>query len=281
MLGQYYYHEIVRKTIIAFGTLFNDIHIRHQDGDGNDVSDMKVPLAYGPSQKFLARLTQQADLNKPIQINMPRMSFEMTSIQYDSTRKSSLVQTFKTCDDGSKVKKVFMPVPYNIGFELNILSKLNDDSLQILEQILPYFQPHFNLTVDLVQSIGEKRDIPIVLESVNFQDDYEGNFDTRRALIHTLQFTAKTYLFGPIADSSDGLIRKVQVDMYSSTDRATAKREMRYTVTPTAKEDKNNDGVINQADHDLLMPGDNFGFDEEWEFLGDGKKYSPTRKTDI
>jgi hypothetical protein len=281
MLGQYYYHEIVRKTIIAFGTLFNDIHIRHQDGDGNDVSDMKVPLAYGPSQKFLARLTQQADLNKPIQITMPRMSFEMTSIQYDSTRKSSLVQTFKTCDDGSKVKKVFMPVPYNIGFELNILSKLNDDSLQILEQILPYFQPHFNLTVDLVQSIGEKRDIPIVLESVNFQDDYEGNFDTRRALIHTLQFTAKTYLFGPIADSSDGLIRKVQVDMYSSTDRATAKREMRYTVTPTAKEDKNNDGVINQADHDLLMPGDNFGFDEEWEFLGDGKKYSPTRKTDI
>ena len=281
MLGQYYYHEIVRKTIIAFGTLFNDIHIRHQDGDGNDVSDMKVPLAYGPSQKFLARLTQQADLNKPIQITMPRMSFEMTSIQYDSTRKSSLVQTFKTCDDGSKVKKVFMPVPYNIGFELNILSKLNDDSLQILEQILPYFQPHFNLTVDLVQSIGEKRDIPIVLESVNFQDDYERNFDTRRALIHTLQFTAKTYLFGPIADSSDGLIRKVQVDMYSSTDRTTAKREMRYTVTPTAKEDKNNDGVINQADHDLLMPGDNFGFDEEWEFLGDGKKYSPTRKTDI
>ena len=281
MLGQYYYHEIVRKTIIAFGTLFNDIHIRHQDGDGNDVSDMKVPLAYGPSQKFLARLTQQADLNKPIQINMPRMSFEMTSIQYDSTRKSSLVQTFKTCDDGSKVKKVFMPVPYNIGFELNILSKLNDDSLQILEQILPYFQPHFNLTVDLVQSIGEKRDIPIVLESVNFQDDYEGNFDTRRALIHTLQFTAKTYLFGPIADSSDGLIRKVQVDMYSSTDRATAKREMRYTVTPTAKEDKNDDGVIDSQDHALLMPGDNFGFDEEWQFLGDGKTYSPTRKTDI
>ena len=281
MLGQYYYHEIVRKTIIAFGTLFNDIHIRHQDGDGNDVSDMKVPLAYGPSQKFLARLTQQADLNKPVQITMPRMSFEMTSIQYDSTRKSSLVQTFKTCDDGSKVKKVFMPVPYNIGFELNILSKLNDDSLQILEQILPYFQPHFNLTVDLVQSIGEKRDIPIVLESVNFQDDYEGNFDTRRALIHTLQFTAKTYLFGPIADSSDGLIRKVQVDMYSSTDRATAKREMRYTVTPTAKEDKNNDGVIDSQDHDLLMPGDNFGFDEEWQFLGDGKTYSPTRKTDI
>ena len=281
MLGTYYYHEIVRKTIIAFGTLFNDIHIRHQDGAGNDINDLKVPLAYGPSQKFLARLQQQPDLNKPVQITMPRMSFEMTSIQYDSTRKSSLVQTFKTCSDGTKAKKVFMPVPYNIGFELNILSKLNDDSLQILEQILPYFQPHFNLTVDLVESIGEKRDIPIVLESVNFQDDYEGNFDTRRALIHTLRFTAKTYLFGPIADTSDGLIRKVQVDMYTSTDRATAKREMRYTVTPTSKIDRNDDGVIDEADHKLLEPGDDFGFSETSEFFSDSRNFSPTRKTDI
>ena len=281
MLGTYYYHEIVRKTIIAFGTLFNDIHIRHQDGAGNDITDMKVPLAYGPSQKFLARITQQADLNKAVQITMPRMSFEMTSIQYDSTRKSSLVQTFKTCEDGTKAKKVFMPVPYNIGFELNVLSKLNDDSLQILEQILPYFQPHFNLTIDLVESIGEKRDIPIVLESVSFQDDYEGSFDTRRALIHTLTFTAKTYLFGPIADTSDGLIRKVQVDMYTNTDVKSAKREMRYTVTPTSKIDRNNDGVINEADHKLLEPGDDFGFSETTEFFNDSKTFSPTRKTDI
>ena len=281
MLGTYYYHEIIRKTIIAFGTLFNDIHIRHEDNAGNDISDIKVPLAYGPSQKFLARITQQSELNKPIQITLPRMSFEMTSIAYDPTRKTSLVQTFKTCDDGSKVKKVFMPVPYNIGFELNLLSKLNDDSLQVLEQILPYFQPHFNLTIDLVDSIGEKRDIPIVLDAVSFQDDYEGNFDTRRALIHTFKFTAKTYLFGPIADSSDGLIRKVQIDMYADTNTQTAKREMRYTVTPKALEDKNNDGVINSVDHGLLQPGDSFGFDEGWEFFGDSKSYSPTRQSDI
>ena len=281
MLGTYYYHEIIRKTIIAFGTIFNDIHVRHQDGNENSISDIRVPLAYGPSQKFLARITQQPELNKPIQITMPRMSFEMTTIAYDSTRKTSLVQTFKTCDGGGKVKKVFMPVPYNIGFELNILSKLNDDSLQILEQILPYFQPHFNLTIDLVDSIGEKRDIPIILESVSFQDDYEGNFDTRRSLIHTLSFMAKTYLFGPVADSTDGLIRKVQVDLYTSTDVATAKREMRYTVTPVAKEDKNNDNVINALDHALLQTGDNFGFDEEWINFADGKNYSPTRKIDI
>ena len=281
MLGTYYYHEIIRKTIIGFGTLFNDIHIRHTGEGGTNHSEIKVPLAYGPSQKFLARIQQQADLNKAVQITMPRMSFEMTNISYDATRKSSLVQTFKACSDGSKAKKVFMPVPYNIGFELNILSKLNDDSLQILEQILPYFQPHFNLTIDLVDSIGEKRDIPIILESIGFQDDYEGNFDTRRALIHTLQFTAKTYLFGPVADSSDGLIRKVQVDMYTSTDVKTAKREVRYTVTPTSKIDRNNDGVINEEDHKLLMPGDDFGFSETTEFFADSKNFSPTRKIDI
>ena len=281
MLGTYYYHEIIRKTIIGFGTLFNDIHIRHTGEGGTNHSEIKVPLAYGPSQKFLARIQQQADLNKAVQITMPRMSFEMTNISYDATRKSSLVQTFKACSDGSKAKKVFMPVPYNIGFELNILSKLNDDSLQILEQILPYFQPHFNLTIDLVDSIGEKRDIPIILESIGFQDDYEGNFDTRRALIHTLQFTAKTYLFGPVADSSDGLIRKVQVDMYTSTDIKTAKREVRYTVTPTSKIDRNDDGVINEEDHKLLMPGDDFGFSETTEFFADSKNFSPTRKIDI
>ena len=281
MLGTYYYHEIIRKTIIGFGTLFNDIHIRHAGEGGTNHSEIKVPLAYGPSQKFLARIQQQADLNKAVQITMPRMSFEMTNISYDATRKSSLVQTFKACDDGSRAKKVFMPVPYNIGFELNILSKLNDDSLQILEQILPYFQPHFNLTIDLVDSIGEKRDIPIILESIGFQDDYEGNFDTRRALIHTLQFTAKTYLFGPVADSSDGLIRKVQVDMYTSTDVKTAKREVRYTVTPTSKIDRNDDGVINEEDHKLLMPGDDFGFSETTEFFADSKNFSPVRKIDI
>ena len=265
MLGTYYYHEIIRKTVIAFGTVFNEIYIRHKDSSGDSISEMKVPLAYGPIQKFLARIQQQSELNKPIAMTLPRMSFEMTSIQYDSTRKSGVTQTFKAID-GNNLKKVFMPVPYNIGFQLNIMTKLQDDSLQIVEQILPYFQPSFNLTVDLVESIGEKRDIPIVLDSVSFTDDYEGDYSTRRILIYTLNFTAKTYLFGPIADSTEGLIRKVQVDLYNSTDVATAKREMRYTVTP------------NPVNAD---PDDDFGFSETWEYFGDSKSYSPTQQTDI
>ena len=242
MLGNYYYHEILRKTIISFGTIFNDIHIRHRDGAGKETSDIRVPLAYGPMQKFLARIEQQADLNRATQITLPRMSFETTNIAYDATRKGGITQTFKA-SDGSKLRKVFMPVPYNVGFELNILVKLNDDALQIIEQILPYFQPSFNVTIDLVNVIGEKRDVPLVLDNISFQDDYEGDFTTRRALIYTLNFTAKTYLFGPVSDSSEGLIKKVQVDYYASVDTENARRELRYSATPQARQDYNNDNT--------------------------------------
>ena len=280
MLGTYFYHEIIRKTVISFGTVFNDIHVRHQDNTGKDLNDIKVPVSYGPRQKFLARIQQQAELNKATQITLPRISFEMNSVTYDPTRKSGITQTFKAMD-GDKFKKVFMPVPYNIGFQLNILTKLQDDSLQILEQILPFFQPAFTLTIDLVDQIGEKRDVPLVLNNISFTDDYEGDFDTRRALIYTLDFTAKTYMFGPIADSTDGLIRKVQIDYYSDTNTRTAKRVQRYRVESTAKKDYNEDGEIDQYDDPLIPPGDDFGFTETSTFFGDAKDYSPTRKIDI
>jgi hypothetical protein len=266
MLGTYYYHQIIRKTIIAFGTLFNQIYIKHLDSNENVYNEMRVPLSYSPTQKFLARLQQQSELNKPVQITLPRMSFEMVSITYDASRKANITQTFKTVDQQGNFKKVFLPVPYNIGFQLNIFTKLNDDALQIIEQILPFFQPAFNLTVDLVDSIGEKRDIPIVLDDVSFKDEYEGDFSTRRALIYTLTFTAKTYLFGPIVNSTDGLIRKVQVDMYSTTDVQTAKREMRYTVVPDPID---------------ANPEDDFGFNENWEQFEDSKVYSPTQQSDV
>ncbi len=189
----------------------------------------------------------------------------MNNVTYDSTRKAGVTQTFKT-SDGTNLKKVYMPVPYNVGFELNVFTKLNDDALQIVEQILPYFQPSFNLTVDLVSSIGEKRDIALVLDNISFQDDYEGDFSTRRALIYTFNFTAKTYLFGPIADTTDGLIRKVQTDLYTSTDTKTAKREMRYTATPVPAD---------------AGPADDFGFSETWTDFSDSKTYSPTQGKDI
>ena len=269
MLGTYFYHEILRKTVVAFGTLFNDIHVQKTNRDESQViSDIKVPLSYGPKSKFLAKLQQQQDLNKATAITLPRMSFEMNSIAYDPARKTSVTKTFKAVDssDGDKVKKVFLPVPYNIGFELNVMTKLNDDALQIVEQILPFFQPSFNVTIDLIDSIGEKRDIPIILENISFSDEYEGDFSTRRVLTYTFNFQAKTYLFGPIAESTDGLIRKVQVDYYGNTDRNIAKREVRYTVEP---------------DPITAEPGDDFGFSETFTDFSDGKTYSPTRQEDV
>ena len=283
MLGNYFYHEIIRKTVIAFGTLFNDIHVRHDDQAGNALSEIKVPVAYGPRQKFLARITQQAELNKATQITLPRMSFEITSIQYDSSRKSGITQTFKAPnkDNDDKLTKVFMPVPYNIGFDLNILVKLQDDGLQILEQILPFFQPAFTLSIDLVKSIGEKRDVPMVLNNISQQDDYEGDFSTRRALIYTLSFTAKSFMFGHISNTPEGLIRKVQLDYYSDSNTRTAKRVQRYTVAAKAKKDYNEDNVIDTKDDPLIEPGDDFGFTETSTFFGDSKDFAPNRGVDI
>jgi hypothetical protein len=242
MLGTYSYNEIIRKTIIAFGTLFNNLEIRHEDANGNDFSLIKVPIAYGPIQKFLARLEQKPDLRKRVALTLPRMSFELTSIQYDPSRKVSTMQTFNATD-GSNNKKVYMPVPYNLGIELNIITKLNDDMLQIVEQILPYFQPQFNLTIDLVNSIGEKRDIPIIIENIQMSDNYEDDFNERRNLIYTINFTAKTYIFGAIANSTEGLIKQVQVDYFTNTTTANASRQVRYTATPRAIKDYNNDAI--------------------------------------
>ena len=202
---------------------------------------MKVALAYGPMQKFLARIEQQADLNRATALTLPRMSFEMTTISYDATRKASITQTFKA-SDGSNLRKVFMPVPYNIGFELSIFSKLNDDALQILEQILPYFQPSYNLSVNLVGSINEKRDIPVILENITMQDDYEGDFESRRVLLYTLRFTAKTYLFGPVSDASKDIITKSTVNYLTGTDTSNAQRNLTYSVVPRAIQ--NYDGTV-------------------------------------
>ena len=233
MLGTYYYHEILRKTVISFGTVFNDIRIRHTNSDGSPFSEMRVPLAYGPVQKFLARLDQQPELNKATTMSLPRMSFETTNIVYDPTRKAGITQTFKA-SDGTNLKKVYMPVPYNVGFELNIMTKLNDDALQIVEQILPYFQPSFNLTVDLVKVIGEKRDIPVVLENITMSDEYEGDFSSRRVLLYTLRFTAKTYMFGPSTKVSKDIIKKATVSYLTGSDSSSASREYTYSATPRA-----------------------------------------------
>ena len=194
---EYFYNEILRKTVISFGSLFNEISIKKIDNSGNVSSVTTVPLAYGPTQKFLARLEQQPDLNKATQITLPRMSFELIGINYDPARKVTTTQTFlsKPLSDGTQSKKVYMPVPYNVQFELSIMTQFNDDMLQIIEQILPYFQPQYNLTVNLIESIGEKRDIPVLLDNISMRDDYESDFNKRRTLVHFNVYCKNLYIW--------------------------------------------------------------------------------------
>jgi hypothetical protein len=241
---EYFYNEILRRTVISFGSLFNNILIKHTNNSDQVTSVIKVPLAYGPTQKFLARLEQSPDLNKSTAITLPRMSFEFTGLTYDPGRKVSTTQTFtaKDPEDGSETKKAYMPVPYNMQFELSIMSKLNDDALQIIEQILPYFQPSYNLTVELLESIGEKRDVPVVLENITMQDDYEGNFTTRRVLLYTLRFTVKTYLFGPVSSATKDIVKKVTLNYLTGTNTENTSREVVFSAEPRAI--KNYTGIV-------------------------------------
>ena len=246
---EYFYNEILRKTIIAFGTLFNNVTIKHFDTD-NVTNVIKVPLAYGPTQKFLARLDQSPDLNKSTAITLPRMSFEFTGLTYDPSRKITTTQQIvvKDPNDGKEAKKTYMPVPYNMQFELSIMTKLNDDMLQIVEQILPYFQPAYNLTIELVEQIKEKKDIPIVLENITTLDDYDGDFTSRRVLLYTLRFTAKTYLFGPVTSASKDIIKKATVNYIAGRDASSAARDVTYSASPRAIKDYNGDFVTNISD---------------------------------
>ncbi len=240
MIGNFFYNETIRKSVIAFGTLFNNINIKKFASDGKSISTVKVPIAYGPMQRFLARVEQQSNFDDNVAITLPRLSFELQSYTYDPSRKASPIQKFffQTPDDKKKVKKMFLPVPYDIGFRLSFATKLQDDALQIIEQILPFFQPSYQVTVNMLEGADEKRDIPFTLRNVSFVDEYEGDFSTRRFIQYDLDFVCKTYFYQEVPTDESGLIKKVQID-YATNIRAP--RAQRYTVTPTATKDYNDD----------------------------------------
>ena len=265
MLGTQFYHESIRKVIVSFGTMFNNINLVRKDNSGNISQSMKVPLAYGPREKFLVRLNEDADLTKQVAITLPRIGFEIQNLEYDSARKLNRVQRFKKVK-GANAKQLdaqYMPVPYNLSIELYVMAKQSDDALQIVEQILPYFQPDYTLTINDNVAMDSKRDVPIVLNSISYEDNYQGDFTTRRALIYTLSFTAKFYLYGPVTSSK--VIKTVQVDQYTDSEVNSPKREQRLTVTPNPT----------SADAD-----DNFGFNETTSFFEDAKEFNPVTGSD-
>ena len=265
MLGQQFYHETIRKMVVTFGTIFNNVNIVRKDNNDNIVQKMKVPLAYGPKQKFLVRLDQDANLDSKVAITLPRLGFEIQNLTYDATRKLNRVQKFKKVksSNSSQLDSQFMPVPYNLDFELYAMAKQSDDALQIVEQILPYFQPDYTVTINDMADMGIKRDVPIVLNSISYEDSYRGDFAERRAIIYTLTFTAKFYLYGPV--TSDKVIKTVQVDQYADLPERSPTREQRYSVSPSP--------ITADAD-------DDFGFNETVSFFEDAKTFDPETGTD-
>ena len=270
MLGTQFYNEAVRKTVIGFGTLFNNIELK-KVVNGQVLEVEKVPLAYGPKQKFLYRLQGNPVDGKKVAITLPRIYFEMTGIDYDAARKTPAIQKYKKAvpaegseDNAKAVISQYVPVPYNISFEVGIIAKSQDDGLQILEQILPFFQPSFSMSLKFIPDMDEVRDVAVVLNSVDFDDDWEDDFTTRRSITYSMQFTAKSYIYGPYTKAS--VIRKSKI-IETIGDKQVNKRHAELTYSPKAKTDINQDGQVTAADDALVTSTDDFGFNEGFEFL--------------
>jgi hypothetical protein len=217
MFGHKFYHKSIRKYITLFGTLFNDLEIDRVDSNNTINQTIKVPLSYGPKEKVLVRLDQDPNLNRKFAVSLPRMSFELTNINYASDRKLPTINKSVTVDNNSNkvVRSQYMPVPYDFMFALSIMVKNAEDGTRILEQILPFFTPEWTPTIALIPEMDISMDIPVVLLDVISEDRYEGNFEERRSLIWTLNFIMKGYLFGPVIKT--GIITLADVNFMDAT----------------------------------------------------------------
>ena len=308
MFGTYFYHQTSRKMVVAFGSLFNNIEVRRTDSSNVVVEVIKIPLSYGPKDKMLVRISSDPNLNPKVALTVPRMGFELTSMTYDGARKLNTVgRNVKKGTTG--LKKQFHPVPYNWDFSLYIFVKNAEDGTQILEQILPYFTPEFTVTMALVSSMGEKRDIPLVLNSVTSEDTYEGDFATRRSIIWTLSFLMKGFLYPSITDNAK-VITTSQVDTHlmssvTTTDPiyfvsedstaysknylildsheldASTRIRMLSELSPEAA---SAGGTVSRATIEVktadAIDDDDFGFSETFEFFDSPKTYDPVTMTD-
>lgn len=231
MFGTHFYHQRLRKSVAAFGALFNNIYVLRKDAAGDVISQVKVPLAYAPKMKYLERIREQPNLpnDEIIAVKLPRMSFEITSLQYDSTRQVAKTNRFSAYNTDTSKKVFYSGTPYNIYFQLNIYAKTQDDALQIVEQIIPYFNPQYTLTIKPFEDQPSiKEDVPITVVSTSFVDDFEGGVESRRTIVYTLEFEMKAMFYGPIGDSK--IIREVQTNFYLIGDSDTP--VSKFVITP-------------------------------------------------
>lgn len=258
MFGHQFYHQTTRRYVAIFGTLFNDITIKRANNAGSVVQTMKVPLSYGPSQKFLSRITQDPTFTAPA-ITLPRMSFELTSMNYDGERKltNMMVNTRGTVAN-DRLRTQFTPAPYNLEFELNIMAKYSEDGTKILEQILPFFKPDFTVTAKLIDEMDMLVDIPVVLNSVSSEDTYEGSYEERRVLTWTLRFTLKGYYYGPITEKK--VIKFANTNLYSALTANNANSRIIVQPGLTANGEPTTD--ISET-----VPYSSINIDDDWAYI--------------
>ena len=215
--GTHFYNQTLKKAVSVFGTIFNNIRVAKHGG-----VEERVPIAYGPRQKFLARIEQSSKKDNTIAIKVPRMSFEITDLSYDTNTSLNKMNKLSLANSDNTTSRNILnqSVPYDLSIELNILSKTQDEALQILEQILPTFTPEYTVAIHDMNGPGASLDVPIVLNSVSIQDDYEGDFETRRTIIYTLSFTMKVRFTGAVVPKA--VIRIIDTDIYNDTDEIVA-----------------------------------------------------------
>jgi hypothetical protein len=290
MFGSQFYHQSLRKYVIMFGNMFNDIVVRRYDTNGNNISAITVPLAYGPKEKFLVRITQDPNLDQQIAIQLPRMGFEMTTLNYDGNRRlQGVSRNLRVTSDDNKLDFNYMPVPYDLQFNLYAYVRNADDGAQILEQIVPYFGPEWTNQVRVLPQTNVVIDVPTILNTVSIEDTYEGDFETRRALIYTFDFTIKAYFYGPVR--RQGVIKRAQVDfgvVSSNTnskitmeDIANTGRSSRIVVQPGLL--ANGSPTTNSAasiPYNQINAEDDYGFCSNTFVYFDGLKYNPKTNTD-
>ena len=257
MFGNHFYHQKIRKCVAIFGAMFNNLYVIRKNSSGGVISQVKVPLSYAPKDKYLERIRENADLvnDTRVAIKLPRMSFEITQFSYDTTRQLTKVSNFSTKGTAnSNRQKFYSPVPYNINFQLNIFAKSQDDALQIVEQILPTFNPQYSLTIKpfSTEYPDFKEDIPIIIQGVSFADDFEGAMDQRRTIVYTIDFEMKVQFYGDISTSS--VIREAQADLYIIGDSDTLAERVIATPNPT--------NIIGLADSDFGFTVDINSLDE-------------------
>lgn len=249
-MNGYFYHSLMRKYILYFGTIFNNISVVRKNAQDSIEQIVSVPIVYGPKSHWMTRLRQDPDLYKSTAIELPRISFEIIGMNYDGERKlQTLNKTFKKQGTSSVVNQQYTPVPYDLTFQLTIYSRNSDDALQIVEQILPYFNPDYCATLKLIDNIDYSVDVPIILASVVNEDSYEGSMESdKRYIFYTLMFNMKAYFWGPTQKS--GLIKKAFINFYTDTN---ARRSSIVYEQNTGVFEKYEYVVQNQSDNKLAQ----------------------------